>query len=273
MKKIFAFVLSAIMICTSFVFGTTATAAEMTDEEMIWFFFKDEGLSDYGVAGLMGNLYAESGLRSNNLQNSFESKLGYSDQGYTDAVDNGTYTLEQFIGDGAGYGLAQWTFATRKKALYNFAKDEGTSISDLKMQLDFLYLELIMSYRSTVWNILLEATDIATASNAVLHDFEKPADQSAPVEQLRISYSQRYYNRYAGKEKPVTTTTGDVNGDGKIGALDASLILQYDAMIITKLEVEAAADVSGDGKIGALDASLILQYDAMIITEFPVNKK
>lgn len=45
----------------------------------------------FGVAGLMGNLYAESGLRANNLQNSFEKKLGLSDDNYTLAVDSGAY--------------------------------------------------------------------------------------------------------------------------------------------------------------------------------------
>ena len=34
----------------------------MTNEEKIWRFLKDCGLNDYGAAGLMGNLYAESGL-------------------------------------------------------------------------------------------------------------------------------------------------------------------------------------------------------------------
>lgn len=33
----------------------------------------------YGVAGLMGNLYAESALSPINLQNSYEKKLGYTD--------------------------------------------------------------------------------------------------------------------------------------------------------------------------------------------------
>ena len=32
-------------------------------EATIWSFFKKKGLSDCGVAGLMGNLYAESGLK------------------------------------------------------------------------------------------------------------------------------------------------------------------------------------------------------------------
>ena len=41
----------------------------------IWNYFKAKGLSDYGIAGLMGNLYAESGLSPINLQNSFEIRL------------------------------------------------------------------------------------------------------------------------------------------------------------------------------------------------------
>ena len=48
-------------------------------EVTIWSFFKKKGLSDCGVAGLMGNLYAESGLKSTNLQNTYEKKLGMSD--------------------------------------------------------------------------------------------------------------------------------------------------------------------------------------------------
>lgn len=67
---------------------------------------------------------------------------------------------------------------------------------------------------------------------------------------------------------------GDCNKDGKIGPLDASLILQYDAMLIGSDMLDlAAADVSGDNSVGALDASLILQYDAMLIFDFPVERK
>ena len=50
-----------------------------TNEEKIWNYLKSKGLSDCGVAGLMGNLYAESGLRPNNLQNTYEGKLGMAD--------------------------------------------------------------------------------------------------------------------------------------------------------------------------------------------------
>ena len=91
-----------------------------TTEEKIWNFLKSKGLSDYGAAGLMGNLFAESGLNPQNLQNSYEKKLGHTDASYTAAVDNGSYG--NFARDGAGYGLAQWTYHTRKPALLEYAK-------------------------------------------------------------------------------------------------------------------------------------------------------
>ena len=81
-------------------------------EKQIWDFLKTEGFNDFGVAGLMGNLLAESGLRPNNMEDQYQSKLGYNDESYTRAVDNGTYT--NFIKDAVGYGLAQWTYWTRK---------------------------------------------------------------------------------------------------------------------------------------------------------------
>lgn len=145
----------------------------------------------------MGNLYAESGLNPKNLQNSYEKKLGYNDESYTKAVDDGTYTI--FIYDSAGFGLAQWTYWTRKKALLNYAKNRNVSIGDLNMQLDFLLFELSSSYINLL-NLLKTTNSVSEASNAVLLQFERPADQSIPVQQKRSNYSQIYYNKYAEKE-------------------------------------------------------------------------
>ena len=69
-------------------------------EERIWRFLKGKLLSDCGAAGLMGNLYAESGLNPVNLQNTHERKLGLSDKEYTQQVDFGLYA--DFVHDGAG---------------------------------------------------------------------------------------------------------------------------------------------------------------------------
>ena len=144
----------------------------------------------------MGNLYAESGLAANNLQNSYSTKLGMSDEEYTAAVDNGSYT--NFVHDSAGYGLAQWTYYSRKQALYDYAKAAGASIGNLDTQLDFLWQEL-QGYKS-VMEKLTAATSVRAASDAVLLGYEKPADQSEAVQKKRAEYGQNFYNIYAGKK-------------------------------------------------------------------------
>lgn len=116
--------------------ATTEPAAATDNEKAIWDYLYGKIGNAYGVAGLMGNLYAESALRPNNLQNTYEKKLGLSDTQYTANVDDGSYT--NFVKDSAGYGLAQWTYWSRKQALHEYAKASGKSIGDLDIQLAFI---------------------------------------------------------------------------------------------------------------------------------------
>ena len=186
----------------------TAAASLITNEETdrekaIWTFLSGKGLTAYAVAGLMGNLYAESALRSNNLQNSFERKLGMSDKGYTTAVNNGSY--KNFGDDRAGYGLAQWTWPARKKNLLIFAKAQGKSIDDLQMQLDFLWQELQGYSKSLA--ALKEGKSIKAVSDVILLDFEKPADKSNDVKNRRARFGKEIYDRQtSGKTQPAEGT-------------------------------------------------------------------
>ena len=165
------------------------------NEATIWRFLKSQGMTDAGVAGLMGNLFAESGLNPKNLQNTYEKKLGYTDATYTAAVDNGTYT--NFVRDSAGYGLCQWTYWTRKQALYAFCKAIGASIGDLDAQLRFLMKELSESFKG-VLGVLMTTTSVRKASDIVLLQFERPAKMNDPaVQQKRAEYGQTYYNQFA----------------------------------------------------------------------------
>lgn len=168
-------------------------APVMDNEKTIWDFLKSWLGNEFGVAGLMGNLQAESGLRSNNLQNSYERTLGKTDDTYTQGVDNGTYN--NFVNDKAGYGLAQWTFYTRKQNLYNYAKSTGKSIGDLGMQLEFLKNEMSTGYKATL-EILKNAKSVKEASDAVLTQFEKPANQGDEVKAKRAEYGTGFYNKY-----------------------------------------------------------------------------
>ena len=163
-------------------------------EKYIWNRLTAAGLTPAGAAGLMGNLYAESGLNPENLQNTHEKKLGLTDAAYTAAVDAGTYT--NFAGDGAGYGLAQWTYKTRKAALLAYVRAAGKSIGDLEAQLGFLIQELAGSFPG-VLSTLKTARDVRSASDAVLLQFERPADQGEAARARRAGCGKTYLDRYA----------------------------------------------------------------------------
>ena len=162
-----------------------------SNAKIIWDYLMKKINNPYGVAGLMGNLQAESGLNPKNLQNSCEKKSGYTDQTYTLNVDNGTYT--NFANDSYGFGLAQWTSQGRKLGLYNFKGNK--SIGDLTMQLDYLWKELNTSYK-IVLNTIKSAKTVREASDIVLTKFERPKDQSEAVKVKRASYGQYFFDKY-----------------------------------------------------------------------------
>lgn len=68
------------------------------------------------------------------------------------------------------------------------------------MQLNFLWKELSDGYRGVI-NVLMNATSVIEASNTVLLQFERPADQSASVQLKRAEYGQAYYDKYANKNQ------------------------------------------------------------------------
>ena len=166
----------------------------MSNEEIIWAWLNERIGNEYGVAGLMGNLQAESGLRPNNLENRYANASGWTDEGYTAAVDCGAITREMFQ-DGAGYGLAQWTYWSRKRDLYDFAKSQGVSIGDLGMQLAYLWAEL--KQYGAVLTALMNAKSVKEASDAVLVGYEKPANQSKENREARAKLGQAIYDRRA----------------------------------------------------------------------------
>lgn len=105
----------------------------------------------------------------------------------------------------AGYGLAQWTYHTRKAALLAFARAQGKSIGDLGMQLDFLVKELQESFPA-VWKTLTATSSVQAASDAVLLRFERPADTSERVRKLRAGFGEKFLAELGGTEVPDPVT-------------------------------------------------------------------
>lgn len=189
------------------------------NEEKIWNYFKSRGFNDYATAGIMGNLFAESGLSPINLQNNGNATLGMTDEAFTKAVDSGAYSKDKFIYDKYGYGLAQHTYYSRKKAFYEYIKGQGKSIGDLEAQLQFIYKEFVESYGGML-TTLKSATSVLQASNAMLLQYERPADQSTAVQNKRASYGQKYYNKYAGKDTSAGKTDNSGSGTSTISEVE-----------------------------------------------------
>lgn len=165
----------------------------MTNEKKIWSYLMQEIANPFGVAGLMGNIKAESNFDPCNLQNSYEKKLGYTDETYTQAVDNGEYTRDRFCHDSAGYGLCQWTYWSRKQSLYDTLKRYDASIGDLFSQLSFMIDEL-SAYR--LLDKLKTAKSVKEASDLILTQYEKPADQSENAKKRRAEMGQAIYDNH-----------------------------------------------------------------------------
>lgn len=145
----------------------------------------------FAAAGILGNLYAESGVKPNNLQNSFEARLNMSDQQYTSAVDSGKYT--EFCTDKAGYGLAQWTIKTRKQNLLAVARAMEKSVGSLELQIYYLCMEL-RNY-SVLYKKLCEAASVREAAEAFLMMYEKPSNITQEKKDRRTQFGETYYEQ------------------------------------------------------------------------------
>lgn len=80
-------------------------------------------------------------------------------------------------------------------------------------------------------------------------------DRGAPVDVIGL-----------GSKTPAKPQLGDVNCDGALTSIDATLILQLEAGLANTLPCIEAADVDADGAVTSLDAVLILQFTAGLIT-------
>lgn len=217
------------------------TKEEDSVEKKIWDFLKSKGLNDFAVAGIMGNLRAESALSPINLQNSFEKKLGYNDKTYTQAVDKGTYN--NFIHDGAGYGLAQWTYYSRKQGLLMYARSQNKSIGDLQMQLEFLWKE--MQNYTTMMSELKSANTIRDASNSFLFRFERPANQGAGVQDARTNYGVTYYNKFSNKVPTETAKETTKLYKVQVGAFKEKANAEKRVKYLATIEVKAIIKQAG----------------------------
>ena len=155
--------------------------------EKIWNFLKSKGLTDEQVAGIMGSLWGES--------NHFNPDLNEE-------------------GNGIGYGIAQWSFG-RRTNLENYAKEQGKPVSDLGVQLSFLWHELETS-QSAAKNAITSSNSVLEATTAWTNQFERPRED---LRAGRIQEGQEVGNRilaqFGGKSGSSNSSqNSSLGGDG-----------------------------------------------------------
>ena len=139
-------------------------------KETIYKYLRQGGLSHNGACAMMGNMYCESLLKSDNV----EDRCPMSDTAYTDAVNNGIVSRSQFCHDAYGYGLCQWTYYTRKDELWALTVGKGISVADEKAQCNLCVKELKRDYPS-LYSYLTEDFDLYTATSRICTEYERPA--------------------------------------------------------------------------------------------------
>lgn len=150
------------------------------------------GLTAEGACGLMGNMYAESTMKSNIAQ---RGMTNLSDEDYTALADNGIpVNGKDFANDSVGYGLCQWTDRTRKRNLLAFCKARGASVGDEQAQVAFCLQELQREYPMLLLE-LRSSHDMRQCAADVCTKFERPAVNNIDE---RYRYAQRFYNDFCG---------------------------------------------------------------------------
>ena len=172
----------------------------------IWKFFKDKGLSNNQIAGIVGNLYQESLLRPENVSDYYNKRTGITDQGYTDMVNNGTY--KTFATDGEGYGLPMWTVSDNKGPLLESAKKSGKSVGDLGLQLDFLWNDLNTKYKEALMDPIRQSDSLEDIAVKFMQTYEKPAGYKTEAKkQERINAAKTVLSQFGTGRGDLTNLT------------------------------------------------------------------
>lgn len=182
--------------CSGSKGATTTKMCGVTNEHKIWTFLLSKGYSKEAAAAIMGIWERESGLKPYMRQGYFgkESKT----KKYTADVDSGKISRKKFINGGKdGYGLAQWTTANRKGALYDLFKKMGKSIGSVEVQMAFFEQEMNGSYKG-VKKSLSKATTIEAAAEIFFKNYQgvRKSDFKKYNFDLRVNNAKRIYKDY-----------------------------------------------------------------------------
>ena len=170
---------------------TTVDHKPVSVERQVYKLLVEAGISQAGACGIIANAQAESDLCPDNLENHYNRKFGVTDAEYTRLAD-----LEQidFVNDAAGYGLWQFIYHEFKKVLFNTAKSNGASVSNVETQVKALVKILKTPEFSGLMKFLKNTSDPGLAAEEFMLVFERPANINTGARSERTNCAIELYN-------------------------------------------------------------------------------
>lgn len=164
--------------------------------QTIVYIFAEAGYSDAAIAGILGNWGWESGLCAITVQNHFGKYNDSFNIAYANRIKSGQMTREAFVADttgGGGYGLAQWTYPTRKLGLWNCCKRLGVDVTSEFGQVMYALEEINSgAYGAIQSPAFKNMTDPKQAAYIFFMCFEGAGDDSGPS---RMALAENYYRQ------------------------------------------------------------------------------
>lgn len=146
------------------------------------------GYSKEEASGIIGNLNAESSLRSD-IQNNI-----------------------------GAFGLAQW-LGDRKSNLQSFAKRQNKNVNDPYLQLDFLHHELQTTEKKAFNN--LKGKNLSEATSSFMNNFERPSEKEKQSSiNKRLNFANSLYKMKSGGQMKKYSDGGQFEDEQDLEELD-----------------------------------------------------
>lgn len=171
--------------------GSTIDVSGNGNAEKVWNGLKSEGFTDYATAGILGNMYAESGVTPDTTE----------------------------IGGGGGYGLVQWT---PKSKLTTYASSVGKDYKTIATQVEYLCKQLKGTTNifpdTAAYEPIMAATSVKDATDIFLNLYERAGVSN---EQKRVDAANGYYKQFHGKGKKSKSSGSPKKKSTEVSRTDA----------------------------------------------------
>ena len=188
--------------------GNVLNVSGSTNAQKVWNALKGEGFTDYAIAGILGNMYAESGVEPATTE----------------------------VGGGGGYGLVQWT---PKSKLTTYANSVGKSADALSTQVEFLVKQLkgttTIFPDTAAYAPIMAAKSVNEATEVFLNLYERAGVSNlAKREQAAQGYYDEFHTSKSTETTKSNTTTDDSSSNSSSktsGSGNANRLKQYSTLL------------------------------------------